>query len=166
MKGLSPVSWLNLALALAASLVLLIVPNFTPTPKVLFGIQFFLFAILLAACLESVRKSPRLFLLILFISVLAAIFLPAFYYTRTGLLDTRLDTVVDPEWKDALYFSIVTFTTLGYGDLAPRQEYRLVAASQALFGYLFLGLLIGTWVAIVMNAFTTAMAESTDERDE
>ena len=43
----------------------------------------------------------------------------------------------------ALYFSIVTWTTLGYGDFTPPPELRLVAAIQALVGYLFFGLSVG-----------------------
>ena len=45
-------------------------------------------------------------------------------------------------WSDAVYFTIVTFTTLGYGDLQPVSDLRLLAAVQALLGYLFLGLSI------------------------
>ena len=43
----------------------------------------------------------------------------------------------------ALYFSIVTWTTLGYGDLAPVRGLQLLAAMQAGLGYLFLGLIVG-----------------------
>lgn len=45
---------------------------------------------------------------------------------------------------DSLYFSIVTWTTLGYGDFQPKSELRLMAAFQAVFGYLFLGLIVGS----------------------
>jgi len=46
--------------------------------------------------------------------------------------------------KDYLYFSIVTLTTLGYGDLHPVGWWRLLAAFEAIFGALsgvFRGLL-------------------------
>ena len=43
----------------------------------------------------------------------------------------------------AVYFSIVTWTTLGYGDLRPSETVRLTAATQALLGYLYLGLVVG-----------------------
>ncbi len=43
----------------------------------------------------------------------------------------------------AFYFSVVTFTTLGYGDFQPLPEYRLVAAAQAVLGYVVLGLVVG-----------------------
>lgn len=45
--------------------------------------------------------------------------------------------------KEALYFSMVTFSTLGYGDLTPTDEFQLIASSQALLGLLVFGLLIG-----------------------
>ena len=43
---------------------------------------------------------------------------------------------------DQLYFSIVTFTTLGFGDFVPCSA-RLVAAFEALLGTLHLGLFAG-----------------------
>ena len=43
---------------------------------------------------------------------------------------------------DRLYFSVVTFTTLGYGDIQPTIEFRLVAAFQALLGFLFVPIII------------------------
>lgn len=63
--------------------------------------------------------------------------------TATGSIDT---TAV----LDGLYFSIVTFTTLGYGDLQPAPDGRIYAALQALTGYMHLGLIIGRGV----NGFT------------
>ena len=45
--------------------------------------------------------------------------------------------------ETAVYFSIVTWTTLGYGDLKPIEVMRSTAATQALLGYLYLGLIVG-----------------------
>jgi hypothetical protein len=42
-----------------------------------------------------------------------------------------------------LYFSIVTWTTLGYGDFTPPAAIRMIAAIQAMLGYIFLGILVG-----------------------
>lgn len=41
--------------------------------------------------------------------------------------------------EEALYFSIVTFSTLGYGDVILNEEWRLLASVQALNGVIILG---------------------------
>lgn len=43
---------------------------------------------------------------------------------------------------DSLYFSTVTFTTLGYGDFAPLGFMRIVAGTEAFFGGISLGFLV------------------------
>ena len=48
---------------------------------------------------------------------------------------------------DFLYFSAVTFSTLGYGDFAPLPAARPIAAIQALIGNLHLGMLVGATFA-------------------
>ncbi len=50
---------------------------------------------------------------------------------------------------DALYFSIVTSTTLGYGDFIPLGPGRPVAALQALVGYLILGILVSSGFQLI-----------------
>jgi hypothetical protein len=44
---------------------------------------------------------------------------------------------------DAVYFSAVTFSTLGYGDFHPCADARIYAALQAMLGNLHLGLIVG-----------------------
>jgi voltage-gated potassium channel Kch len=39
----------------------------------------------------------------------------------------------------ALYFSTVTFSTLGYGDVLPPERWRLLAALEAVNGFLLIG---------------------------
>ena len=64
-------------------------------------------------------------------------------------------------WKDAipglqsaLYFSAVTYTTTGYGDLVLPKEWRLVGAVEALTGILMCGWSTGFFVAVVSRMFT------------
>ncbi len=43
---------------------------------------------------------------------------------------------------ECLYFSFVTFTTLGYGDYAPSQAFQLVATAEAFFGAFMIALFV------------------------
>ena len=57
-----------------------------------------------------------------------------------------------PTWIEAIYFSGITLTTLGYGDIAPRSTaMRLVALSEASAGFAFISLAV-TYLLTVTNA--------------
>jgi hypothetical protein len=68
----------------------------------------------------------------------------AFFYTWTGSM---------PDMQSALYFSAVTYTTTGYGDLVLPPEWRLVGAVEALTGILMCGWSTGFFFAVVSQAF-------------
>ena len=44
-----------------------------------------------------------------------------------------------PDFGTSLYFSIVTFSTVGYGGLNPHPDWRLLSAFEGLIGFLFIG---------------------------
>ena len=51
--------------------------------------------------------------------------------------------------RDLHYFSYVTMTTLGYGDIAPRWEpVRILALSQAVFGQMFVAVVLGRLIGL------------------
>ena len=54
-----------------------------------------------------------------------------------------------PDAESAFYFSGVTYTTLGYGDLVLPREWRMLAPIQGLTGILMCGLSGGLFFAIV-----------------
>ena len=54
---------------------------------------------------------------------------------------------------DALYFSIVTFTTLGYGDIVLNEQWRLLASIQAAGGIIIFGWSTAIIVAVVQKLF-------------
>ena len=54
-----------------------------------------------------------------------------------------------PEMQSALYFSAVTYTTTGYGDLVLPKEWRLVGGVEALTGILMCGWSTGFFFAVV-----------------
>jgi len=48
----------------------------------------------------------------------------------------------DPDFRECLYFSVVTFTTLGYGDYAPKASFQLVAVLEAFLGAFTIALFV------------------------
>ncbi len=43
------------------------------------------------------------------------------------------------DFETALYFSVVSFSTLGYGDVIPPPEWRIFAALEGINGFLLIG---------------------------
>jgi Ion channel len=58
-----------------------------------------------------------------------------------------------PDLQSALYFSAVTYTTTGYGDLVLPKEWRLVGGVEALTGILMCGLSTGLFFAVFAKVF-------------
>ena len=58
-----------------------------------------------------------------------------------------------PGMQSAWYFSAVTYTTTGYGDLVLPQEWRLVGAIEALTGILMCGWSTGFFFAVVSRMY-------------
>lgn len=71
----------------------------------------------------------------------------ALAYRYVGLID---DGQVTHDPITCLYFSIVTWTTLGYGDVRPTPGARLIAASEAVVGLVFIGAYIG-WMSVLFR---------------
>lgn len=76
----------------------------------------------------------------IFIQISLNLLILAFVHMSFGI---KFDGSVTNTFGEAIYFSIVTFTTLGYGDYQPILVGRYFAAVQALAGYLVLGLTVG-----------------------
>jgi hypothetical protein len=56
-------------------------------------------------------------------------------------------------FEPALYFSTVTFTTFGYGDLVMNEKWRLVASFQAVNGIIMFGWTAALIVAVVQRLY-------------
>ena len=54
----------------------------------------------------------------------------------------RFGAITDRTFPGALYFSVITFTTLGYGDVVPLGPFRLLAASEAMSGLFLTGMFL------------------------
>ena len=80
---------------------------------------------------------------------LAGIMLFARIYENYGIQQSSIlnDLDITGDFWLAIFFSIVTWTTLGYGDFKPSSDVRGFAAAEALFGYLVMAVLIGLIVS-------------------
>lgn len=54
---------------------------------------------------------------------------------------------------DYVYFSAITWTTVGYGDITPTPSSRLITASEAISGYIYMGIFIGVLGSFLMSSF-------------
>jgi hypothetical protein len=68
----------------------------------------------------------------------------ALFYWHDGALAT---------FDDAIYFSLVTFTTLGYGDITLSPEWRVVGAFQAANGIILFGWTTAIIVTVGQRVF-------------
>jgi hypothetical protein len=100
---------------------------------------------LLTIMLRVPRFKPRLQLVFVIIGAFAAHFIEiTLYGLAYYLLATAFDvgSMGDPgplPFTRCLYFSAETYTTLGYGDVLPHGDLRLLAGLEALNGMLLIG---------------------------
>jgi len=71
--------------------------------------------------------------------------------TTWALVYVRNNAIAD--LQSGLYFSAVTYTTTGYGDMVLPREWRLVGAVEALTGILMCGWSSGFFFAVVSRMF-------------
>tara|TARA_R110001599_G_scaffold337890_1_gene556594 strand:+ start:777 stop:1235 length:459 start_codon:yes stop_codon:yes gene_type:complete len=86
------------------------------------------------------------------IAILLLFYLPLVLYAFARLYQTGgliYNGEVTHDFVSALYFSVVTWTTLGFGDFQPVENLRLWAAGQALFGYVFMAILVALFLQIL-----------------
>jgi hypothetical protein len=70
-----------------------------------------------------------------------------------------------PDLQSALYFSAVTYTTTGYGDLVLPPDWRLIGGIEALTGILMCGLSTGFFFAIVSRVLHDAPSQTAGSND-
>lgn len=99
--------------------------------------------------LDRMRRLHRTRVLVLILGLLATHIGEVWVYSIAyGLLDgaSGFGTIAKlsspggaTEWLDYVYFSFVTYTTVGYGDMVPAGPIRFIAATEALNGWVLLG---------------------------
>ncbi|MCE7869641.1 two pore domain potassium channel family protein [bacterium CPR1] len=88
--------------------------------------------------------------------LLALIFALAYTFLELGQpgsfrLETH-STQVNVIFDEMLYFSLVTVTTLGYGDVVPLgREARSLATAEAIFGQFYIAVVVGRLLSLYME---------------
>ena len=62
-----------------------------------------------------------------------------------------------PDFESSLYFAVVTYTTVGYGDLVLAKGWRLVAGVEALTGILMCGWSTGFFFIVASKLYDSRM---------
>lgn len=84
---------------------------------------------------------------------------------ESGALVFTFDASHTPGFGDALYFSIVTISSLGYGDIRPIGWARALVGAEVLIGLAFLGLLVAKISSVKQDYILRRIyTESVDEK--
>ena len=94
---------------------------------------------------EGVIWLPSIVLIMFFFTLLESALWSA-TYMAIGAFD---------KFEEALYFSIVTFTTLGFGDVVLSEEWRLLASLEAANGIIIFGWSTAIVMAVVQKLYFT-----------
>jgi uncharacterized protein YjbI with pentapeptide repeats len=80
------------------------------------------------------------------ISAISIILIFTFLFMSSGISDTSIGGFTSNNFLDCVYFSVITFTTLGYGDFRPLEGCsRIFAGSEAFIGALMMALFVYTF---------------------
>jgi voltage-gated potassium channel Kch len=68
-----------------------------------------------------------------------------------------------PDWETSIYFSVVSYATIGYGDVVLPETWRLLGAIEGITGVLLCGVSTAFLFAII-NAFFRMRVEQIQEK--
>jgi voltage-gated potassium channel Kch len=117
--------------------------------------------------LTGVEKPLPVILMTLFnLALLILAF--AWIYSMIGIINNRPDGSGEAvyDFFTCVYFSMVTLTTLGYGDYVPQGAGQYLAAVEAMTGYIILGLLASSSATILQRQAQEHEEKNEQQEDE
>ena len=96
------------------------------------------------AVTRSAAITIVIWILFLLIPIVLDVTLWATFYYVSGAL---------PSFEQALYFSTVTFTTVGYGDIVLDREWRQLATFEAVNGWIIFGWATALIMAVIQRLY-------------
>ncbi|NOD91408.1 two pore domain potassium channel family protein [Ruegeria sp. HKCCD4884] len=124
------------------------------------GLCFLVEIILLTWCtLVLLKLEPKLTVQSNFMAVAIPIAVALAFIVATHTIQVWLWAIVWvlldvlPTWNSAIYFSLVTFTTLGYGDIVLGEALRIFGSFASVAGLLTFGLSTAYMVALMTRVF-------------
>jgi hypothetical protein len=119
-------------------------------------ILFFIVTILIMVLIGLTRPdNPSTYILKVIIDwygvVLLFVFLFSLYYFVCEALVGADGVTPQNKLQTCCYFSCVTFTGLGYGDVVALPEFRMVAAMQTIIGYICMGGVAATIYSLIQS---------------
>ena len=123
------------------------------TGQTLAGVFFVLTTVQLALYLAKARSANMATVLASLCGYLMIAIVYASAYDIVGefVLAPFSSGMVDPATGDYVYFSIVTMTTLGYGDIAPIHPLtRSLATTEAVIGQFYVAVIVARLVSLVI----------------
>jgi hypothetical protein len=85
-----------------------------------------------------------IWILFLLVPIVLDVTLWATFYYASGAL---------PTFEEAIYFSTVTFTTVGYGDIVLDREWRQLATFEAVNGWIIFGWATALIMAVIQRLY-------------
>jgi len=145
-----------------------VLPPVVSIVTTLWAVTFFMLMVITIPFLAFQGNAPSPWRL--FVDALTSISLTilSFSMLYRWLEVTGPDGLVARSAADNLYFSMVTFSTLGYGDFRPTEGARLIAAFQSIIGDLHLGIFVGAafYAADYLMSDQQAKQQRRNEQDD
>lgn len=97
-------------------------------------------------------RSPKLYIFISISGLIQFILLFSYIYKGTGILSVISNKIIHNGFE-SIYYSVITITTVGYGDYIPANDAgRFAAMTESILGYFFLSIFIATFIDVMKRS--------------